>query len=101
MNIYRAERYYNSEDDSIIELRINIFTKEIQFVGVVVFNDGTSFTELGVVKLQSQDIFSAVNEWRLKHPEIIKQLNSSISTLKKVSSKKISFWKKLFCIIKK
>ena len=83
MDIYKTERFLNSLDDTIIEKRINIFTNVETIFGIVILFDGISYSEVGSIDLQSKDVHSAVNEWRLKQPEIVLKLAPKIASIRK------------------
>lgn len=102
MDIFKIERYLNSLDDTIVERRHNIFTNEIKFFGVLELFDGIVHSEIGSIELQSKDVHSAVNEWRLKNSEVLAKLAPKIVSIRKKQkskeNKKQSWYKKLFFV---
>lgn len=87
MDIFRIERYLNSIDDIAIEKRFNIFTNETKYVGIISLFDGVTYAEVGAVDLQSKDIHSAMNEWRLRHQEVLLKLAPTIASIRKKQQK--------------
>lgn len=100
MDIFKIQRYVNSIDDTVIEKRLNIFTNEIKFVGIISLFDGVVYSEVGAVDLQSKDVHSAVNEWRLQHKEVLLKLAPSIAAIRKnqLKKEKRPWYKKLFFV---
>lgn len=97
MNIFKIDRFINDLDNTMVERRTNESTGDVSYWGVIEITDGVSMSEVGSVQLQSIDIYSATNEWRLKHADTLRSLLPKLNDIYlKNSQGEKSFLKRVF-----